>query len=310
MAIQRSEKVTLMIALPLRLFYIIFKPFIWLLNHFANFILKLSGFPPINEAEQLHSPDEIRYILDESSKSGIIENADHVLINNIFEFADKDVKQVMVPRGRIVAVEKSQVFGDIVNKFINEGYSRIPVYDVSIDNITGILNAKDIIQAQADIDLKSIDEYIRKAFFVNEDELLKGVLSKMLKNKIHMLIVLDEFGGVAGLVTMEDIIEEIIGEIQDEFDDESPLIEKLSNNEYIIGAQAVISDLNKHLPVPLPESENYETLGGLIMSVAGVIPNINKVIELENYSCKILARSDRLIEKIKITLKQIEEINE
>ena len=310
LAIQRPEQITLLVSLPLRLFYLVFSPFIWLLNKFANFLLKLAGFPPISETEQLHSSAEIRFILDESSKSGIIEVTDHKLINNIFEFADKDVKQVMVPRGKIVAIEKSMTFDEIVNKFISEGYSRMPVYDKNIDNITGMLNAKDIIMAQAAGSDRQVDSLIRKVYFIHEDELLKKVLNTMLRNKVHIAVVVDEFGGVAGLVTMEDIIEEIIGEIQDEYDDEKPLIEKLENNVFIISASAVISDINKLLPLPLPESEDYETLGGMIMGVAGKIPEVGEMVEFDGYMCEILQRSERTIEKVKLIRKQMEQVNE
>ncbi len=298
LAIQRSEQITLFIALPLRIFYLIFAPFIKILNSFANLILKMIGFPPISEMDQLHSADELRYLLEESKNSGIIEITDHKLLDNIFEFSDKDVKQVMVPRGRIVGIDITNDFNMILDRFIEEAYSRMPVYEKSIDNVIGTLNAKDVIAISRDPSLKSIRELIRSPFFVHEEDKIKKVLNSMLKNKVHIAIALDEFGGTAGMVTMEDIIEEIIGEIQDEYDDEKPIVEKSGENLYIINTLATIDDVNEHLPVPLPASDDYETLGGLIMSFEGRIPAKNEVIQLEDYSCTILIRSERKLEKV------------
>lgn len=303
LAIQRSEQVTLLVSIPLRIFYLLFSPFIWLLNSFANLMLRLAGFPAVSELDQLHSSDEIRYILDESKKSGIIEAADYNLINKIFDFSNKDIKQIMVPRGKIVGIDSSLSFDEIVQVFINEGYTRMPVYTQDIDNIIGTLNAKELFPALLKQGKKTINEMLRQAYFVQENDMLKQVLNNMLKNKVHIAFVLDEFGGIAGMVTMEDIIEEIIGEIQDEYDDEKPLINKITDNEYIISARTVINDLNEILPVPLPESEEYETVGGMIMCNVGRIPELNEEVELEHYKVIILQRSNRLIELVKIIQK-------
>lgn len=303
LAIQRSEQVTLLVSIPLRIFYLLFSPFIWLLNSFANLMLRLAGFPAVSELDQLHSSDEIRYILDESKKSGIIEAADYNLINKIFDFSNKDIKQIMVPRGKIVGIDSSLSFDEIVQVFINEGYTRMPVYTQDIDNIIGTLNAKELFPALLKQGKKTINEMLRQAYFVQENDMLKQVLNNMLKNKVHIAFVLDEFGGIAGMVTMEDIIEEIIGEIQDEYDDEKPLINKITDNEYIISARTVINDLNEILPVPLPESEEYETVGGMIMCNVGRIPELNEELELEHYKVIILQRSNRLIELVKIIQK-------
>lgn len=300
LAIQRSEQITLLVSVPLRLFYLLFSPFIWLLNSFANLMLRLVGFPPVSELDQLHSSDELRYILDESKKSGIIEATDYNLINKIFDFSHKDIKQIMVPRGKIVGIDSSLTFDEIVQLFINEGYTRMPVYTQDIDNIIGTLNAKELFPGLQKQGKKTINDMLRKAYFVQETDMLKQVLNNMLRNKVHIAFVLDEFGGIAGMVTMEDIIEEIIGEIQDEYDDEIPLINKITENEYIISARTVINDLNDILPLPLPESEEYETLGGMIMSHAGRIPELNEEFELDDYKVIILQRSNRLIELVKI----------
>ena len=249
----------------------------------------------------MYCSEEIRLLLEESSKSGIISLSEHQLLENVFEFADTPVKQIMVPRGKIVGIEATMNIVEIHKQFVNEGYSRMPVYKDSIDNIIGIFYAKDILKLNLSRDDFDIKKIIRPAYFINEERKINEVLRKMQKGKIHLSIVLDEFSGTAGLVTLEDIIEEIFGEIQDEYDEETPIVEKTGDNSFTVNALATISDANDFLPKPLPESEDYETVGGLITSEVGRIPEVNETIELENYDCKIIKRSDRSIELVKLT---------
>ncbi|MGA2296579.1 MAG: transporter associated domain-containing protein, partial [FCB group bacterium] len=200
---------------------------------------------------------------------------------------------------------------EIVDKFITEGYSRMPVYKDSIDNIIGLIYAKDLINIMKQNKISSVNDILRPAYFVHEDQKINVLLHDMQKRRIHVAIVLDEFGGTAGLVTLEDIIEEIFGEIQDEYDEELPLIEKLNDTEFNIKASATIDDTNDVLPIPLPESDDYETVGGLLTSVTGRIPETNEIIVLDDYNCKILKRTDRSIELVKLThIEEKEDVNE
>ena len=207
LAIQRSEQVALIVALPLRFFYIIFSPFIWILNNLANFFLKLIGFEPVTETEGLHSADELRYLLEESSKSGVIGVSEQKLLDNVFDLPNTPIKHIMVPRGRIFGVDFSMSSNEILEKFINEGYSRMPIYDKTIDNIIGVIYAKDVISILRYPNLIIVKDIIRPAFFVHEEEKINKLLHDMQRNKVHLAIVLDDFGGTAGLVTLEDIIE-------------------------------------------------------------------------------------------------------
>jgi CBS domain containing-hemolysin-like protein len=303
-AIQRPEQTSMIISIPLRIFYIVFKPFIWLLNTFANLIIKFLGFEPSSAESEIHSSEEILYLLEESSKSGVEGIPDKDLIENVFEFSDIPVKQVMVPRGKIFAIEIKTNIDEIIDKIINEGYSRLPVYDTTIDSIKGIIFAKDFISMMKHHHLIVIQDIIRQAYFVNEDEKIDKILREMKLQKIHMAIVIDEFGGTAGLVTLEDIIEEIVGEIQDEYDEEQPVVTKLNDNEYSVQAFATISDANDYLPYALPEDDDYETVGGLIISKEGRIPKVNEIIELDDYYCKIIISSPRNIELVKLSVKE------
>ncbi len=310
LAIQRSEQVSLLIAFPLRLFYFVFSPFIWILNGFANLFIKIIGFEPVTESQNLHSSDELRYIIEESSKSGSIEPAEHRLIENIFELKDTPIKQIMVPRGKIVAIEASMTVNQTIELFKSEGYSRMPVFDQSIDNIIGIVFAKDLIGINFKTSNESVKKYMKQAFFVSEEEKISNIMKIMQSDKIHLAIVLDEFGGTAGLVTMEDILEEIVGEIQDEYDEEIPLIEKISETEFQVNPSVPINDANDYLPYPLPEDKEYETIGGLVISKLGRIPEINEVIDLGDYYCTVLKRSKRKVELLKLKLKDIQKIEQ
>ncbi|MFA6569757.1 MAG: hemolysin family protein [Bacteroidota bacterium] len=301
-AIQRPESTSLVIAVPLRIFYFIFVPFIWILNTLANVLIKLIGFQPAGAEHGRHSFEELRYLLEEGSKSGVIDASEHELLENVFEFSDTPVKQIMVPRGKIVGVEISMTSKEIMDVFIDEGYSRMPVYNNSIDNIIGVIYAKDFISMLSHQDTIVTRDIMRQAYFVREEQKINLLLQSMQKEKTHIAIVLDEFGGTAGLVTLEDIIEEIFGEIQDEYDEETPDIVSVSGNEFVIKAHTTIDSANDVLPVPLPDSEDYETVGGFITSFMGRIPELNESFDWEHYKFKILKRSKRSIELVKIFL--------
>jgi len=303
-AIQRPENISILIAVPLRIFYLLFRPFIWILNSFANLLIKLIGFQPGSAESGLHSPEELLLLLEESSESGVEGLPDKELIENVFEFSEIPVKQVMVPRGKIFAIEIDTEPDVIIDKIIEEGYSRLPVYQSTFDNITGIIFAKDFINFLRDKNLVTLNDIIRPAYFVNENDKIDKILKIMQKQKIHLAIVIDEFGGTAGLVTLEDIIEEIVGEIQDEYDEETPLVTKLSETEFLIQAIATINDANDFLPIPLPEHDDYETVGGLIVSKEGRIADVGESIELGDYYCIILKSSDRFIEQVKLIVKE------
>ncbi len=302
MAIQRPEQLTLAVAVPLRMFYILFRPFIWILNSFANTIIRSIGFEPIGEEHDIHSADELRYLINESSKSGVIEDSEQKMLENVFEFSDTPVKQIMVPRKNVVAAELSMDSDGLIGLIVEEGYSRLPVYEGSLDNIVGVIYAKDMISMLSHDGLIIIHDIIRPAFSVGEEEKINVLLKNLQQNKIHLAIVVDEFGGTAGIVTLEDILEEIVGEIQDEYDEEVPIVEVRGDNEFVVNAAAAIDDVNDFLPEPLPESDDYESVGGLIIGEIGRIPNKFEEIELDDYLCTIIQRSKRNIDQVKLLL--------
>ncbi|WP_316816502.1 hemolysin family protein [Pedobacter nyackensis] len=301
-AIQRPVATTLFIALPLQAFYWLFRPFIWVLNGFANVILKLFGISNVGGHDSVHSTEELYYLLDQGKESGALDINEHELIKNVFDFNERVVKNIMVPRTKISGVELSTPKMEVVEMIITEGYSRLPVYDDIIDKIIGIVHAKDLLPLLAENKDWTLSDIIRKPYFVPETKKINDLLSELQQKRIQIAIVIDEFGGTAGMVTLEDIVEEIVGEIQDEYDEEKPTVEKISDTEFIINAYATVYDVNEHLPHDLPEDEDFDTVGGLVSHAFGKIPEVGDSEECYGYLFTILKKTEQNIETIKLEL--------
>ncbi|RZK69572.1 MAG: HlyC/CorC family transporter, partial [Pedobacter sp.] len=292
-AIQRPVATTLFIAFPLQGFYWLFRPFIWVLNGFANMILKLFGISSIGGHESVHSTEELYYLLDQGKESGALDTNEHELIKNVFDFNERVVKNIMVPRTKISGIELSTPKQEVIETIIAEGYSRLPVYDDIIDKIIGIVHAKDILPLLAGDKEWALSDIIRKPYFVPETKKINDLLSELQQKRIQIAIVIDEFGGTAGMVTLEDIVEEIVGEIQDEYDEEKPTVEKISETEFIINAYATVYDVNEHLPHDLPEDEDFDTVGGLVSHAFGRIPEVGDSEECYGYLFTILKKTEQ-----------------
>jgi len=301
-AIQRPVATTLFIALPLQGFYLVFRPFIWVLNGFANVILKVFGISSVGGHESVHSTEELYYLLDQGKESGALDTNEHELIRNVFDFNERVVKNIMVPRTKISGIELSTPKQEVIETIIAEGYSRMPVYDDIIDKIIGIVHAKDILPLLASNKDWKLSDIIRKPYFVPETKKINDLLSELQQKRIQIAIVIDEFGGTAGMVTLEDIVEEIVGEIQDEYDEEKPTVEKISDTEFIINAYATVYDVNEHLPHDLPEDEDFDTVGGLVSHAFGRIPEVGDSEECYGYLFTILKKTEQNIETIKLEL--------
>ena len=301
-AIQRPVATTLFVAIPLQIFYVVFRPFIWSLNSLAGVILKPFGVNTAGGHESLHSNEELQYLLDQGKESGALEDNEHELIKNVFDFNERVVKNIMVPRTKISGIELSTSKEEVVRKIIGEGYSRLPVYDDIIDKIIGIVHAKDILPLLAGNVQWALSDIIRKPYFVPETKKINDLLSELQQKRIQIAIVIDEFGGTAGMVTLEDIVEEIVGEIQDEYDEEKPTVEKISDTEFVINAYATVYDVNEHLPHDLPEDEDFDTIGGLVSHAFGKIPEVGDSEECYGYLFTILKKTEQNIETIKLEL--------
>lgn len=240
--------------------------------------------------DDVHTEEELRMILTESEEGGAIKPSENELIQNVFDFDDRIIKQIMVPQNRISALDVELGRTVMIQRVIDEGYSRLPVYLGDIDNVIGIVHSKDILKAVIDNKFKTIRDIMRPAHFIPESMHVNNLLRDFQKLHIQMAIVTNEFGATAGVVTMEDIIEELVGEIQDEHDEEKPIVEKKSETEYIVNAHSSIGDVNEALPMSLPENPKYETVSGLINFLWGRIPAVNEKRSYEGYEISILQR--------------------
>jgi CBS domain containing-hemolysin-like protein len=296
--IKYSLQAALLISFPMRVFYVICSPFIWFLNQSSNLALRMLGMQSTDE-ETIHSEEELRLILTESEEGGAIKPSENELIQNVFDFDDRIVKQVMVPQKRILALDVEAGRNEIIRQVIEEGFSRLPVYLGDIDNILGVLHSKDLLKAVIEGKFKSVRDIMRPVHFIPESMKINDLLRDFQKQHIQMAVVTNEFGATAGIVTMEDIIEELVGEIQDEHDEEKPHVEKKSDTEFIVNANAPISDVNQVLPIALPENPQYETVSGYINVVFGRIPAVNDKRLVDGYEVTVLKRNRQNVESVR-----------
>lgn len=297
MAIRNPLSVSVVISWPLRVFYIIFSPFIWFINRFSTLILNAMGIKAAHG--ESHTEEELRMILTESEESGAIKPSENELIQNVFDFDDRMVKQVMIPTNRIVAIDVEMGREQVVKKVLEEGYSRLPVYLGDIDNVIGILNSKDFLKAVIENRFNTVRDIMRPAQFVPENMKVNELLRDFQRLHIQIAIVTNEFGATAGIVTMEDIIEELVGEIRDEHDEEKPDIEKRSDSEYIVKAHTNIVDVNESLPIAIPESPHYDTVSGYVNIIFGRIPAVNEKKIAGGYEITILSRKKQSVELVR-----------
>jgi CBS domain containing-hemolysin-like protein len=304
-AIQKPESTTLWLAGPLNVFYWIFRPFIYVLNGLSNFILKVIGITPMSGAE-VHSPEELRIMVEEGKKSGVIEQRKYEIIRNAFDFAERTARQAMVPRTHVFGVSKSLPISQSIEKILENGYSRVPVYEGTIDHIVGIIFTKDLLPKLASGKEFAIDDIIRPASYIASNKKLIDIMRDFQKQHIQFAIVVDEFGGTEGVITMEDILEELVGEIQDEYDSETPLIEKIDEKKFRVQGSATLVALNERLPRPLPENEIYVTLAGMLIDIVGRIPNVGESIRYDDYIFTVVKRIKNQIILVDVADKHVE----
>ncbi|MBI4428177.1 MAG: HlyC/CorC family transporter [Ignavibacteriales bacterium] len=247
------------------------------------------------------SEAEIREVLDAGTESGALDKTEHELIKSILEFSDITVKEIMVPRPDIVAVDIAMATDRLIHKVIDEGYSRIPVYKGTIDNVVGVIYSKDLLSLLEHRDLIILQDIIRMVYFVPESKKISQLLRELQQRKVHLAIVVDEFGGTEGLVTMEDIIEEIVGEILDEYDEVGKAVEKSTDGSTTVDAAMSIGDFNTQFKANIPEASDYETLAGFLQKMSGKLPEVNEEIKYRDCTFTILSKSARRIRQVKVS---------
>lgn len=305
-AMQHAEGLAMFTIGPVKTIGFIAKPFVWFLSVSVNVLLRITR-QKVDVDNEEFSEDEVKSLLEAGQESGVLKEEGRKMINSIFEFDDKLAYEIMTPRTDVFAIDINDPVADFLDELMEMRYSRIPVIDEDFDNVIGILNIKDyLIQAREhgfeNVDIASI---IRKAHFVPETKNIDTLFFEMQKLKQHIVMLIDEYGGFSGIVTMEDIIEEVMGEIDDEYDEEEIEFEKIDDNTYIISGSMDLDDMNEAIGTDL-KSEDSETIGGLVVDLLGEIPDEDekeeRVIEYENYVFKIESVKDRRIEKIKLCI--------
>jgi len=303
-AIQRPQRTVLIIALPLQFFYYVFRPFIWALNGFANLLLKSLGISTVQGLD-VHSNDELKYLIKQGQESGEIEQADYDIIKNAFEFSERTAKQIMIPRTHVVAIDVNDFQESMLDGLISENFSRIPCYADTLDNIVGVVYLKDVLIKIRNKEPIQISATMRPVLMIPETKHIAQLLKEFQLKHQQIAVVINEYGGMQGIVTMEDILEELVGEIQDEYDNEVPFVEKTGEKTYTVLASASLDDLNDLLPHTLTRNEEYETLAGYLILKFGRIPNINDKISFDDYEFTILKKNKNSI--ILTQLKDLEE---
>ncbi len=303
-AILHSEKTTLFVSYPLQFFYFIFRPGIWLLNGFANFILKLIGITSIQGVD-VHSSEELMYLVQKGQESGKIDDAEYKIIKNAFDFSEQTARQIMVPRTQVFALDVNEFNSESIDLIIDENYSRIPCYEDNLDNVIGVIYLKDILIANRKREPVIIRKFIRNILIVPETKRIGQLLNEFQLKRQQMALVVNEYGGTEGIITMEDILEELVGEIQDEFDNEIPFVEHSDEKTYIVQASASLDDINDLLPHPIEKDEEYETLAGCVIYKFGKIPNSREKISFDNYEFTVLKKN-----RTTITLVQLVDLAE
>lgn len=315
LAIRRPVSTSIAIARPLMYFYKLFRPLIWLFNASSNLVLRLCGIKSTGHSEA-HSEDELRLLLTESEEHGTIAEGSNELIQNVFDFDDRIVRHIYVPRSKVSAIDIDENHETNVAYIIDEWYSRIPVYQDDMDTIIGIVHAKDLfkkmrsgtwrttehmVQTGHDDPLQtfSLKDIIRPALVVPLTQKIEVLLKEFQRSHQQIAIVKNEHGETAGIVTMEDIIEELIGDIQDEHDEEQPLIIEKKPGVYIVKTEAMISDLNDVLPSEIPESDAYDTVGGLVLMLFGKIPHVYETVRFGGYEITVLKKTDYTVELVR-----------
>ncbi len=297
LALERTERVALAVALPMQLFYRAFKAPIWLLNKAGNVVVRLAGLSATAEHAAVYTEDELRHLIAMSHRSGHLDEGERELIDNAFEFADETVRDCLVPRTEVVAAPADARTPDLVAIFRSSNFSRIPIYDGTLDAIVGVANARDVLSAALDGTDVAARDIARPALFVPTNAQLSFVLSRMKRTGYHMAAVVDEHGGFEGLVTLEDLLEEIVGDIRDEFDDGvvDPIVEQ-QDGSFLIDAAAPLRVVNRRLDLDLRESSQYSTVAGLLLAASGSIPRQGAVIEAGGHVFTIVdVRRNRIV---------------
>jgi len=303
-ALQRPEEAAFFVSRPLLLFAQLFRPFIALMNGIGNAIVRLLGLEAKVEHANVHSVEELEMLVAQSRQGGAIDAQEEELLHHIFDFGEKMVQQVMVPRTEMVGVPISASLEEVLTLFATEKYTRLPAYDGSIENIIGLVHLKDIFaHARMPVASSNLRNFLRPALYSTETTSIETLFSQMRSKRIHLAVVLDEYGATAGMVTLEDIVEEIVGEVQDEFDTREqgvrPEVERLPDGTTSVDGLMALTSFADLFGLKLPRSSAH-TLGGYIFECLDRLPKVGDHILLENYHLKVEELDGRRIARVHV----------
>ena len=307
-ALQKSEQIAMLSVRPIVFVFKFAKPFVKLLSLSTNVLLRVIGMSDTDLEEKV-SREEIKSLVDAGEEYGVINQIEKEMINSIFDFDDKLAKEVMTPRTEVYMINIKLPLS--IEELLEENYSRIPVYEGDMDNIIGILYLKDFLHEAYQVGFENVDikKLLHRPYFVPECKNIDQLFKELQKSKKHLAVLIDEYGGFSGIVTIEDLIEEVMGDINDEYDDDDPVIRKIDNDTYMVNGLISIKELNDKLHLNLDEeTEDYDTLGGFLINQIDYIPSETEecMVEYENLLFKVQCVKDKRIETVKIHMNHIQ----
>ncbi len=305
LAIQKSESTALAMAGFIKGFYWICYPIIWALNSLANLVLRIWGIEPANEADLSHSEEELRMLVDASQKHGYLDKLEGKLLDNVFEFSDRIASEVMIPRQDMVCIFIQDTFEEILEALKEHGHTRYLLCDDDKDHVLGLVHMRDIFRLQEQSGKKDIIQIKRDILAVPEGMPISHLVQRMRSQRTHMAVVVDEFGGSAGLVTLEDMLEELVGEIYDEFESEQPPIQKIAENEYVLNGRVLMEEVSEMLEIQL-EEETVSTIGGYVFSRLGRKPVKGDVVYFDGFYFEVIEVIGFRITKVMVKRKILE----
>ncbi len=302
-ALQYPEETAFVVARPTIITENVFRPFIWLLNGAGNAVLRLFGLSTPTGHQRVHSVEELMQLVRESQEGGVLEAEHEEVVQKAFKFANRQVREVMIPRPDIVGVEQGTTLAHLLDTFAQFSHARFPVYQDDLDNIVGIVAIKDVLMALAAspgaVDI-SIEELSRPPLFVPESRPIGALLAEMRDQRIQMAVVLDEYGGTAGVVTLEELVEEIVGRLSDELAEAPSRVKIIDDQTFQVDAQLRIDEVNEVLELDLPESDDYETLAGFILYLLRHIPKQDEQLRYKSLKITVTEMKGPKIEQVQI----------
>jgi putative hemolysin len=304
-ALQRAETIAKLLAIPLEILQRVVRPFNWLLQVSANAVTRLFGVRPAAAGVLAHTEEDIRHIVADAEDAGVIATDEEEMLYKVFDFADKEVHEVMVPRPEVVAISISLPTEEALGALLESPYTRYPVYRDSLDEIAGILHVRDLFHALHDRGMEHVEigELLRPVYIVPETKDLAALLAEFRKQNQHMAVVVDEYGAMQGIVTLEDLLEEIVGEIEDEFDLPDESVERIDDNHIRIDGTFPIDDFNEQFGTRL-EVEDYHTMAGTVFGALGRAPEVGDEVTMDGLSLRVVEVEGSRIQRLEVEFRE------